>query len=193
MRAYNTMGLARSNSSLSSSLFVQAMTAFHQHKFGDAEAMLLRWLAVHPGDRDARYNLLLVRRDLSTAQILRLLAVAPDSYHVHQLLGQLYVGREEDEKALAEYRAVAAARPDLPGVHFWLGHLYWEHGDADHALAELTLIEPVVKSLGSSATLHPVKDADHSFHVLARSGRNDGEVMNEILDAFVAWAGAIVR
>jgi tetratricopeptide (TPR) repeat protein len=138
MRAYNTMGLARSNSPLSSSLFVQAMTAFHQHKFNETEAMLLRWLAVHPGDRDARYDLLLVRRDLSTAQILRLLAVAPDSYHVHQLLGQLYVGREEDDKALAEYRAVAAARPNLPGVHFWLGHLYWEHGDADHALAELT-------------------------------------------------------
>jgi uncharacterized protein len=61
------------------------------------------------------------------------------------------------------------------------------------ALAELTLLEPVVKGLGSSATLHPVRDADHSFHVLVRSGRNDGEVMNEILDAFAAWAGAIVR
>ena len=61
------------------------------------------------------------------------------------------------------------------------------------ALAEPTLLEPVIKSLRSSATLHPVKDADHSFHVLARSGRNDGEVMNEILDAFAAWAGAIVR
>ena len=61
------------------------------------------------------------------------------------------------------------------------------------ALAELTLLEPVVKGLGSSATLHPVRDADHSFHVLARSGRNDGEVMDEILDAFAAWAGAIVR
>ena len=60
-------------------------------------------------------------------------------------------------------------------------------------LAELTLLEPVVKSLGSSARLHPVKDADHSFHVLARSGRNDGEVMDEILDAFAAWAGVIVR
>jgi predicted alpha/beta-hydrolase family hydrolase len=60
-------------------------------------------------------------------------------------------------------------------------------------LAELTLLEPVVKSLGPSATLHPVKDADHSFHVLVRSGRNDGEVMDEILDAFAAWAGAIVR
>jgi predicted alpha/beta-hydrolase family hydrolase len=61
------------------------------------------------------------------------------------------------------------------------------------ALAELTLLEPVVKSLGRSATLHPVRDADHSFHVLARSGRNDGEVMNEILDAFAAWACVIVR
>ena len=60
-------------------------------------------------------------------------------------------------------------------------------------LAELTLLEPVVKALGSSATLHPVKEADHSFHVLKRSGRNDDEVMNEILDAFVAWAGAIIR
>src|SRR6202042_1303721 len=39
-------------------------------------------------------------------------------------------------------------------------------------LAELTLLEPVVKALGSSATLHPVKEADHSFHVLKRSGRN---------------------
>jgi uncharacterized protein len=61
------------------------------------------------------------------------------------------------------------------------------------ALAELTLLEPVVKALGPSATLHPVRDADHSFHVLARSGRNDNEVMDEILDAFVAWAGAIAR
>lgn len=61
------------------------------------------------------------------------------------------------------------------------------------ALAELTLLEPVIKALGPSATLHPVRDADHSFHVLARSGRNDSEVMDEILDAFVAWAGAIAR
>jgi uncharacterized protein len=60
-------------------------------------------------------------------------------------------------------------------------------------LAELTLIESVVKGLGSLATLHPVSDADHSFHVLKRSGRQDGEVMDEILDAFAAWAGAIVR
>jgi tetratricopeptide (TPR) repeat protein len=95
-------------------------------------------LALHPGDLSARFELVVVRRRIAMAQIARLLAVAPDSYHVHQLLGQLYVDRGEDEKALAEYLAVAAARPNQPDVHFWLGHLYWKHGDADHALAELT-------------------------------------------------------
>jgi predicted alpha/beta-hydrolase family hydrolase len=59
------------------------------------------------------------------------------------------------------------------------------------SLAELKLLEPVVKSLGPSATLHRVEAADHSFHVPARSGRNDREVMNEILDGFAAWIGAI--
>jgi uncharacterized protein len=59
-------------------------------------------------------------------------------------------------------------------------------------LAELTLLEPVVTGLGARASLHIVKEADHSFHVLARSGRNDREVMTEILDAFADWIGAIV-
>jgi uncharacterized protein len=59
------------------------------------------------------------------------------------------------------------------------------------ALAELNLLEPVVKKLGSAATLHPVKEADHSFHVLKRSGRDDGEVMDEVLDAFAAWVEGI--
>ncbi|MGF6307553.1 putative alpha/beta-hydrolase family hydrolase [Bradyrhizobium sp. i1.8.4] len=55
------------------------------------------------------------------------------------------------------------------------------------ALAELDLLEPVVKGLGRRATLHLVQEADHSFHVLKRSGRNDREVMAELLDAFAAW------
>jgi predicted alpha/beta-hydrolase family hydrolase len=60
------------------------------------------------------------------------------------------------------------------------------------ALAEGALLEPLVQSLGRSATLHLVDGADHSFHVLARSGRNDREVLNEILDAFAGWIDAII-
>jgi hypothetical protein len=41
------------------------------------------------------------------------------------------------------------------------------------------------------ATLHSVKEADHSFHVLVRSGRNDRDVLDEVLDTFVAWVDEI--
>ena len=58
-------------------------------------------------------------------------------------------------------------------------------------LAELALLEPVVERLGRTASLHLVGDADHSFHVPARSGRNDREVLGEILDAFAGWIDAI--
>jgi predicted alpha/beta-hydrolase family hydrolase len=58
-------------------------------------------------------------------------------------------------------------------------------------LAEMNLLEPVVTGLGGLASLHAVRDADHSFHVLARSGRNDREVMNEALDALSAWVDGL--
>jgi uncharacterized protein len=59
------------------------------------------------------------------------------------------------------------------------------------ALAELSLLEPVVAGLGSRATLHVLAGADHSFHVLKSSGRNDREVMDDALDAFAAWVGKL--
>jgi tetratricopeptide (TPR) repeat protein len=138
LQAYRRIDTSRLTRDPSSNLFTQATSAMHQHHDESAEPLLLRWIAANPQDHMALYDLIQVRRHISMAQIIRLLAIAPDSYHVHQLLGELYVSREEDDEALAEYLAVAAARPDLPGVHFWLGHLYWKHGDADHALAELT-------------------------------------------------------
>lgn len=63
-------------------------------------------------------------------------------------------------------------------------------GTADK-LAETSLIETTVKSLGQTATLHLVRDADHSFHVPKRSGRTDTDAMNEILDVFARWAAAL--
>jgi predicted alpha/beta-hydrolase family hydrolase len=60
------------------------------------------------------------------------------------------------------------------------------------ALAELSLLNPVVKGLGSRATLRLLEGADHSFHVLKSSGRNDREVMEEALDAFAAWMDGVV-
>ncbi|MGZ5040924.1 MAG: alpha/beta hydrolase family protein [Usitatibacter sp.] len=54
-------------------------------------------------------------------------------------------------------------------------------------LASLALLEPVVARLGEAATLRVFEDADHSFHVPARSGRKDAEVRSEMLDALAQW------
>jgi predicted alpha/beta-hydrolase family hydrolase len=58
-------------------------------------------------------------------------------------------------------------------------------------LAELSLLMPVIKRLGTLATLHQIEGADHSFHAPARSGRNDRDVMIELLDTFAQWAEVV--
>ena len=60
-------------------------------------------------------------------------------------------------------------------------------------LAKLKLLRPLVKRLGARATLKLLQDADHSFHVPARSGRKDPEVRTEMLDALAAWIERAVR
>jgi predicted alpha/beta-hydrolase family hydrolase len=55
------------------------------------------------------------------------------------------------------------------------------------ALADLALLRPLVERLGARATLRLFPEADHSFHVPARSGRKDPDVMQELLDATAAW------
>jgi predicted alpha/beta-hydrolase family hydrolase len=54
-------------------------------------------------------------------------------------------------------------------------------------LADLQLLEPLCRELGARATLRLFQDADHSFHVPARSGRKDSEVRVELLDAMAEW------
>lgn len=55
------------------------------------------------------------------------------------------------------------------------------------ALADLKTLEDVVKRLGKRATLKLLEDADHSFHVPARTGRKDPQVRSELLHALVDW------
>jgi uncharacterized protein len=109
----------------------------------------------------------------------------------------------------------AQAKTPLPGVHglAFLGfplhpagkpsqdraaHLFDVHipmlflqGTRD-TLAALDQLEPVCSALGARATLQLFADADHSFHVPARSGRSDAQVLGEVLDAFAAWVDRVV-
>jgi predicted alpha/beta-hydrolase family hydrolase len=55
------------------------------------------------------------------------------------------------------------------------------------ALAALDQLEPLCRALGRGATLKLFADADHSFHVPARTGRTDAQTRSEMLDALAAW------
>ncbi|MGA0604132.1 alpha/beta family hydrolase [Caulobacter sp. KR2-114] len=57
-------------------------------------------------------------------------------------------------------------------------------------LADLPLLQGVVAGLGARATLELAEDADHSFHVPARTGRRDPEVLAALLDVAAGWMGA---
>lgn len=76
-----------------------------------------------------------------------------------------------------------------------LGHVHipmlFLQGTRD-ALAELDHLKPVVKDLGKGATLKLYNPADHSFHVPAKSGRKDAEVLDEILDDFARWVDEVL-
>lgn len=58
-------------------------------------------------------------------------------------------------------------------------------------LAGIDLIQPVTKKLGRRASLHIAEGADHSFHVLKSSGRNDHEVLDEIVVRTEKWISLI--
>jgi predicted alpha/beta-hydrolase family hydrolase len=60
------------------------------------------------------------------------------------------------------------------------------------ALAATELIETLVQRLGERATLKLFEDADHSFHVPAKTGRKDAEVRSKVLDELSAWLETIV-
>jgi predicted alpha/beta-hydrolase family hydrolase len=58
--------------------------------------------------------------------------------------------------------------------------------------AHLDLLRPMVDTLAPGARLHLIEEADHSFHVPARTGRKDSDVREELFDTLAAWIGEII-
>ena len=87
----------------------------------------------------------------------------------------------------------AAGQPsDERGAHLYdvkIPMLFLQ-GSSDQ-LARPPLVQKLAKQLGPHATLYFFPDADHSFHVPARTGRKDAEVMADVLDALTRWITAL--
>ncbi len=58
------------------------------------------------------------------------------------------------------------------------------------ALCDLTLLARSLERYGGSARVEVIQDADHGFHVLARTKKSDATVLEELLDLVRAWVEA---
>ena len=74
---------------------------------------------------------------LATAAYLRLYQADPDSYRIHQLMGDLEAAKGDDAKAIEEYRAAIGLKPTAPNLHYSLGHLLWKDLKVPEARVEL--------------------------------------------------------
>ena len=61
------------------------------------------------------------------------------------------------------------------------------------ALADLALLQPLTERLGTRASLELLQEADHSFHVPARTGRKDADMRGEMLDRLAAWTLSVTE
>jgi uncharacterized protein len=80
-------------------------------------------------------------------------------------------------------RAAHLEQVDLP--------MLFLQGDRDQ-LADLALLGPICARFSEHVTLHVVPTADHSFHVLKRSGRTDDEVLAELARTVEDWSARLV-
>ena len=167
-----------------------------------AEALALRLLQQRRDDIEALHVLGRDYQRAAESTLQSMVAIDPESYRVHELLGRQHEDRTEYPAALREYQAALASRPDVPGLRYEIGNVYWnlkQYDDAErwlrqelernpfHALAHYVLgrvyteqgkPDEAIPHLEKALQLHP-KLMGATFDVgraYAASGRYDDAI-----------------
>jgi tetratricopeptide (TPR) repeat protein len=108
---------------------------------GEIAASFLILDALPPADRnslEASYWRARCYERLATSAYLRLYQADPNSLRLHQLMGDLAAAKDDDAKAIEEYRAAIALNSSVPNLHYSLGHLLWKDMKVLDARVELS-------------------------------------------------------
>lgn len=98
-------------------------------ELGDYETSLEVLSKLPPADRNSpevSYWRARCYEKLATSAYLSLYQADPNSYRLHQIMGDLAAAKNDDGKAVEEYRAAIALKPALPNLHYSLGHVLWK-------------------------------------------------------------------
>ncbi len=116
--------------------FALAQSYLGTHQPAQAARELRRVLERDPKHVSAHLWLGKSYRDLSLATFERIITLQPDSYRTHQLLAQAYEAKNQDDKAITEYRAALVARSSLPGLHLGIGRVHLKNLRLEEAALE---------------------------------------------------------
>jgi tetratricopeptide (TPR) repeat protein len=84
---------------------------------------LLAWRSQEPQRTDVYYYLGEAFTDLKVRTIQRLKQARPQSFRLHQLLGESYASTHRKAEAIQEYRRAVELSPKTPGLHYELARL----------------------------------------------------------------------
>jgi len=117
---------------------IRVASALLEEGLPDAALKALQGLsAADNASAEAAYWRARCYEKLATAAYLRLYQADPDSYRVHQLMGDLEAAKSDDAKAIEEYRSAIGLKPSAPNLHYSLGHLLWKDLKVPEARVEL--------------------------------------------------------
>ena len=96
-------------------------------------------------------------------------------------------------KSLRRWRMRRVTIPDLNSHEgYQTVPMLFLQGTRD-TFADLKLLRPICAELRPQATLHIIKDADHSFRILKSTRKTDLEVLRELVGTVSAWAEEIQK
>jgi predicted Zn-dependent protease len=107
-----------------------------ENKDDQALTLLSRWAELEPNSADALYYKGKASVYVASNSFTQLSKVAPDSYRMFQLRGEMLRQQGLTPAAINEYKKAIAQKPDAPGLHYALGTVYREAGRLEEALAE---------------------------------------------------------
>ncbi|PYU90001.1 MAG: hypothetical protein DMG25_17900 [Acidobacteria bacterium] len=115
---------------LSDSAEKTARTALHsalfaQENYARALEVLKPLVDKYPQDVDVEYSLGQTYLQLAAQNFRKIALTDPESYRIHQILGESLAKQGRYRDAILEYKLALARRPDLAGIHYQIGLLYW--------------------------------------------------------------------
>jgi tetratricopeptide (TPR) repeat protein len=150
-----------------------AQSYFMLRKDNQGLATVQKLRELYPDDPDVLYTAAKVYANLWNDAVQRMLAKAPGSYEVHEVLAEVLEAQEKYSQAVEEYRRIIKMEPQLPGAHYRMGRMILRADPSTHGDQEaLTEFQKELEINPSDVPTHvEIGELNLQFHQLDEATR----------------------